>query len=140
MGEGARPGRGGNNKIEGGEGVECCVFLSLKWGVLHTHTNFPAKQVSPAFGCWEKGRARGGARGGGIITRLKGEKGMSVVSFCHSKYTQQASQVLHTHTNSALQNRRHPPSTNVGRRDKCARRGGINKIGKWGGPFPSGCG
>ena len=37
------PGRGGNNKIEGGEGNECCVFLSLEkhvstWGVLHTHT------------------------------------------------------------------------------------------------------
>jgi hypothetical protein len=146
MGEGARPGRGGNNKTEGGEGVECCVFLSLEkhvsaWGVLHTHTNCPAKQASPAFGrmLGERARARRGL-GRGVITRLKGEKGMSVVSFCHSKYTKQVSRVLHTHTNSALRNRHQPPSTNIGRRDTCARRGGINKIGQWGGPFPSGHG
>ncbi len=30
LGEGACARRGGINKIEGGEGVECCVFLSLK--------------------------------------------------------------------------------------------------------------
>jgi hypothetical protein len=69
MGEGARPGRGGNNKIEGGEGVECCVFLSLEkhisaWGVLHTHRTL---QASPAFGrmlgegvCVRRGPGRGG--------------------------------------------------------------------------------
>ena len=61
MGEGARPGRGGNNKIEGGEGVECCIFLSLEKHV------FPAKQASPAFGrmlgegvCVQRGPGRGG--------------------------------------------------------------------------------
>jgi hypothetical protein len=43
----------------------------------------------PSDECWEKGCACGGARGGGVITRLKGEKGMSVVSFFHSKYTKQ---------------------------------------------------
>ena len=88
MGEGARPGRGGNNKIEGGEGVECCVFLSLK-----KHVNFVGDAPSPSHSHeprprdtgvtsdehWEKGRVRGG----GVLTRLKGEKGLSVVSFCH---------------------------------------------------------
>ena len=146
MGEGARPGRGGNNKIEGGEGVECCVFLSLEkhisaWGVLHTHrTSLQNRRHLPSDECWEKGCACGGARGGGVITRLKGEKGMSVVSFFSLKIHETASRVLHTHTNSALRNRRHMPSTNVGRRDTCSQRGGINKIGQWGGPFPSGHG
>ena len=79
---------GGINKIEGGEGVECCVFIFTKKPsillvtrkVLHTQTNpAPATQASCAFG------------------RTLGE----------------------------------------GAR---ARRGGINKIGLWGGPFPSGHG
>ncbi len=56
------------------------------------------------------------ALGGGVITRLKGEKGMSVVSFFSLKI-HKTTRVLHTHTNSALQNRRHLPSTNVGRRN-----------------------
>ena len=103
MGEGARPGRGGNNKIEGGEGVECCVFLSLEkhvsaWGVLHTHrTSLQNRRHLPSDECWEKGCACGGARGGGVITRLKGEKGMSVVSYCHSKYTKHITSPAHSH-------------------------------------------
>jgi hypothetical protein len=47
---------------------------------------------------------------------------MSVVSFFSLKI-HKTTRVLHTHTNSALQNRRHLPSTNVGRRDKCAEGG-----------------
>ena len=73
LGEGARarrgPGRGDNNKIEGGEGNECCVFLSLKihtTGITspaHSHELCPAKQASPAFNKrWEKGQMR--AEGG----------------------------------------------------------------------------
>jgi hypothetical protein len=63
------PGEGGYNKIEGGEGNECCVFLSLKiheTGVTspaHSHELHPAKQASPAFNeHWEKGHVR--AEGG----------------------------------------------------------------------------
>ena len=89
MEEGTRAQTGGINKIEEGEGVECCVFLSLKnmsilsgtCRVLHTHTNpAPTTQASCAFGqtLGEGVRAR---RGG--LTRLKAEKGLSVVSFCH---------------------------------------------------------
>ena len=59
MGEETRAQTGGINKIEGGEGVECCVVLSLKntsillvtRRVLHTHKN-PASvtRASRAFG------------------------------------------------------------------------------------------
>ena len=42
----------------------------------------------PSDECWEKGCACRGARGGGVITRLTGEKGMSVVSFFFTQNTQ----------------------------------------------------
>ena len=83
LGEEARarrgPGRGGNNKIEGGEGNECCVFLSLKihqtgvTSTAHSHELRPAKQASPAFDeRWEKVTC---ARGGGGLTRLGSGEG-----------------------------------------------------------------
>ena len=63
------PGRGGNNKIEGGEGNECCVFFFIQntqnsiTSPAHSHELCPVKQVSHAFdGRWEKGHvlAEGG--------------------------------------------------------------------------------
>jgi hypothetical protein len=83
LGEEARarrgPGRGGNNKIEGGEGNECCVFLSLKihqtgvTSTAHSHELRPAKQPSPAFDeRWEKVTR---AHGGGGLTRLGSGEG-----------------------------------------------------------------
>ena len=66
LGEGVRaqsgPGRGGNNKIEGGEGDECCVFFFTQntqnnESPAHSHELCPAKQASPAFNKrWEKGQ------------------------------------------------------------------------------------
>jgi hypothetical protein len=63
------PGRGGNNKIEGGEGNECCVFFFTQntqnsiTSPAHSHELCPAKQASHAFDeRWEKGNvlAEGG--------------------------------------------------------------------------------
>ena len=90
MGEGTRTQMGGNNKIEGGERVECCVFLSLKKHVIFvgdapspSHSHKPC----PRDTCITRLRTNIGRRGaraeGGVLTRLKGEKGLSVVSLCH---------------------------------------------------------
>jgi hypothetical protein len=63
------PGEGGNNKIEGGEGNECCVFFFTQntrnsiTSPAHSHELCPAKQASHAFDKrWEKGHvlAEGG--------------------------------------------------------------------------------
>ena len=70
---------------------------------------------------WEKERAQGG----GVITRQKGEKGLSVVSFCHSKNTSARGESC-TLTQTALQNRRHLPS------DECWEKGRV-RGGAWGG-------
>ena len=89
MGEGTRTQTRGINKIEGGEGVECCVFLSLK-----EHINFVGDAPSPSHSHKPRPRDTGakrlqtnigrrGARVEGGLTRLRGEKGLSVVSFCH---------------------------------------------------------
>ena len=71
---------------------------------------------------------------------------MSVVSFCHSKNTSARGESC-TLTQTSLQNRRHPPSDEwkqashmLGEGTHARGGGGINKIGQWGGPFPSGHG
>ena len=78
-----------------------CLFVTRK---TRQHVGSPAhshdlqnRRHPPSDDCWEKGRARGGAWGGGVITRLKGENGMSVVSFCHSKYTKHIRSPAHSH-------------------------------------------
>ncbi len=79
MKEGARARRGGINKIEGGEGVECCVFV-----VTQKHINFGVDTPRSAASCkprpsntaplderWEKGRTRGG----GVLVKLERGEG-----------------------------------------------------------------
>ncbi len=71
-------GGGGINKIEGGEGVECCVFV-----VTQKHVNFgvdtPRSAASrkprpgdtaPLYERWEKGCTR---RGGVLVKLERGE-------------------------------------------------------------------
>jgi hypothetical protein len=57
MGEETRAQTGGINKIEGGEGVECCVFLSLK-----EHINFVGDAPSPSHSHKPRPRNTGATR------------------------------------------------------------------------------
>ncbi len=82
-------GGGGINKIEGGEGVECCVFV-----VTQKHVNFgvdtPRSAASreprpgnkaPSDKRWEKGRACGG----GVLVKLERGEGHFLAAMKKSK-------------------------------------------------------